>query len=119
MKHFKLDEFKCKCGKCDGGVMDNTFLQMLDDARSKAGVPFVITSGFRCSAHNKAVGGKATSAHLEGRAADISYKSSSAAFRILKALLEAGFTRIGHNPKHKFFHVDSSPNLPKEVFFDY
>lgn len=99
--------------------MDNTFLQMLDDARGKAGVPFVITSGFRCSAHNKAVGGKATSAHLEGRAADISYKSSSAAFHILKALLEAGFTRIGHNPKHKFFHVDNSPNLPKEVFFDY
>lgn len=119
MTYFKPEEFRCKCGKCDGGVMDNTFLQLLTKAREIAKTPFVITSGFRCVAHNKAVGGKPASAHLEGRAVDISYKNSQAAFKILKALLEAGFTRIGHSQKGRFFHVDNSPNLPKEVFFDY
>lgn len=119
MRYFKHEEFRCKCGKCSGGAMDGTLLKMLDDAREKAKTPFVITSGFRCSAHNKAVGGSPVSAHLEGRAVDISYKNSQAAFAILKALLEAGFLRIGHNPKSKFFHVDNSPKLPQGVFFDY
>ena len=45
---------------------------MLDDARHKAGVSFVITSGVRCSSHNRAVGGKKSSSHLKGLAADIS-----------------------------------------------
>lgn len=119
MSFFKPSEFKCKCGKCDGGVMDAAFLSKLERARAIADTPFVINSGFRCPAHNKAVGGKPASAHLEGRAVDIAYKDSNKAFLIIKGLLEAGFTRIGYNTKHKFIHVDSSPNLVKQVFFDY
>ena len=119
MSFFKPQEFKCKCGKCDGGVMDAAFLSKLERARVQANTPFVITSGFRCPAHNKAVGGKPASAHLEGKAVDISYKDSNKAFLILKALIDAGFNRIGHNPKHKFFHVDTSERLLQNLFFDY
>lgn len=44
---------------------------ILDPLREAWGAPLVVTSGFRCKALNEAVGGVATSAHLEGWAADI------------------------------------------------
>lgn len=116
MSYFKPEEFKCKCGKCDGGVMDNAFIKQLEKARAIANTPFVINSGFRCLAHNKAVGGKAASTHLEGRAADIAFKDSNKAFIILKALMEAGFTSIGYNGAKSFIHVD---NRPQMAFFKY
>lgn len=116
MEQLTLEEFKCKCGKCDGGVMDDAFIQKLRKARAIANTPFVINSGFRCLAHNKAVGGAPASTHLEGRAADIAFKDSSKCFIILKALLEAGFTSIGYNSKKKFIHVD---NRPQMAFFPY
>lgn len=48
--------------------------QVLDPVREKIGVPVTVTSGFRSPALNKAVGGVATSQHLEGEAADIIIK---------------------------------------------
>lgn len=44
--------------------------QVLDPIREHAGLPIVITSGFRCPALNKLVGGKGFSQHLIGQAAD-------------------------------------------------
>lgn len=119
MKYFKLEEFKCKCGKCDGGTMDPGTLARLDEARDLANTPFVVTSGYRCVAHNKAVGGKPNSAHTRGLAVDIKFSNGVQAFAILHALLAVGFVRVGYNQKHGFFHVDSDPTLPQNVFFDY
>lgn len=119
MNYFKPEEFKCKCGTCNGGKMDADFLAKLNAAREKAGVPFVITSGYRCIPHNAAVGGKPNSAHTRGLAVDIKFSSGSQAFAILQSLLAAGFVRIGYNQRHSFFHVDSDPSLPQKVFFDY
>jgi hypothetical protein len=45
--------------------------EILDPMREAWGGPLTVTSGYRCKALNKAVGGVATSAHLEGWAADI------------------------------------------------
>ena len=50
LKHFKKSEFTCKCG-CGETVISDELLQMLDDARKHAGVPFKITSGYRCPNH--------------------------------------------------------------------
>lgn len=119
MTYFKPEEFKCKCGKCDGGVMNTAFVDRLNKARHLAKVPFIITSAYRCAAHNKAVGGKANSAHLRGLAVDIKFNNSVHAFAILQSLLAVGFERVGYNQKHGFFHVDSDPTLPQKVFFDY
>ncbi len=103
LKHFKISEFKCPC--CGEVNMDMNFLLMLDAARENAGIPFKITSGFRCKKHNKEVGGKSDSAHLTGHAADIFTHSSSDRFKIVKALLGVGFRRIGI--AHNFIHVDN------------
>lgn len=44
---------------------------VLDPLREAWGKPITVTSGYRCPALNKAVGGVATSQHLTGQAADI------------------------------------------------
>ena len=104
--HFKLHEFDSPDQPGSGARMDHEFLDMLDVARSIAGVPFKITSGYRTAKHNKKVGGKeGTSSHLRGKAADIACTTSSARYRIVSALIAAGFTRIGIGAT--FIHVDN------------
>ena len=44
---------------------------VLEPARLAFGAPIYITSGYRCPTLNKAVGGKPTSQHLRGEAADL------------------------------------------------
>ena len=44
---------------------------LLDPLREAWGAPIVVTSGYRCPALNKAVGGSETSAHTAGWAADL------------------------------------------------
>ena len=108
--YFKLHEFDSPDQPGSGARMDKEFLDMLDAARSIAGVPFQITSGYRTPAHQKALKaqGKKTSdnsSHLRGKAADIACRHSSSRFRIVAALIAAGFTRIGIGTT--FIHVDN------------
>ena len=115
-KYFKDNEFTCKCG-CGTNIIDPELVDMLDAAREKAGIPFVINSACRCAAHNKAVGGSPTSSHIHGYAVDIAAATGTAKFKIVQGLLEAGFTRIG--VAKSFIHVDNDPNKPKEVIWLY
>jgi uncharacterized protein YcbK (DUF882 family) len=85
--------------------MDGNFLDQLDKARGYAGTSFVISSGYRCPAHNKAVGGSETSSHLKGLAADIVVKNSGQRYKILSGLIKAGFNRIGIGST--FIHADT------------
>ena len=48
-----------------------TLMAFLDRMRDAWGGPIIVNSGFRCEELNKAVGGKSTSGHLSGYAADI------------------------------------------------
>jgi uncharacterized protein YcbK (DUF882 family) len=91
-------------------------LNKLYKARELAGIPFRITSAYRCEAHNKAVGGKPNSAHLRGRAVDIDYTAMQEGYIILKALLDAGFPRVGINYAKTFIHVDDDHTLPSGLF---
>jgi len=50
----------------------------LQKVRTKIGKPFVITSGYRTPAHNKAVGGAKNSWHMKGLAADFQVKGMTA-----------------------------------------
>jgi hypothetical protein len=72
-KNFKLEEFRCKCGKhCTGYpvLLDVQFLKNLQKLRNKFGV-ITINSGVRCYRHNINVGGASGSRHKYGKAADI------------------------------------------------
>lgn len=73
-KYFKLSEFRCKCGgSCTGypAVISSKLISILDALRAYYGKPITITSGVRCAAYNKRVGGVSNSTHKKGRAADI------------------------------------------------
>lgn len=81
-EHFTLAEFVWS-ETADRNHIDNTPSQevvdnlralcrnVLEPARVAFGAPIYITSGYRCPALNKAVGGKPTSQHLRGEAADL------------------------------------------------
>lgn len=54
---------------------------VLEPAREKYGKPIIVHSGYRCKELNKRVGGVATSQHMSGMAADLTY--SKELFEIL------------------------------------
>lgn len=110
-KNFSDYEFECKC--CGEVRMDTNFIKQLQVARDIAEIPFKITSGYRCTAHNANVGGVADSAHMAGMAADIAIRNSNDRFTIIKAVLEAGFDRVGE--AETFVHVDIDPCKAKRV----
>lgn len=115
MKYFKDEEFACKhCGKNE---MNRSFLYKLNQARKKADTSFVITSGYRCDAHNAAVGGVKGSSHTKGYAVDIRVTSGDKRYRVIKALLEAGFNRVGVSTN--FIHVDNDPSKSANVIWTY
>jgi len=71
----------------------------------------------RCTAHNRASGGKKDSAHLDGLAADIVCTDSRTRGYILGALYEAGFNRIGIHKE--FLHVDDHPAKSADLVWLY
>ena len=116
MRYFKDHEFACKCG-CGENHMDAETLEMFDTARAYAGIPFKINSGYRCEKHNKKVGGKSESAHIFGKAADISTPDSRTRFWVMYGLIQAQFTRIGIGSN--FVHADTDHNKDQEVMWLY
>ena len=105
MQYFTLSEFDSPDLPGSGSRMQPQFLDMLDDARDLAGIPFIVSSGYRTVAHNKEVGGTTNSSHLVGCAADIAVRNSSQRFIIVASLIAVGFTRIGIG--ETFIHVDN------------
>ena len=118
-KYFALSEFDSPDFPASGLNMDATFLQMLDSARDKAGIPFKITSGYRTAEYNQSLkdrGYKASpnSSHLKGCAADIACTSGVDRWKIISALIDAGFNRIG--VAKGFIHVDNDPDKSPAIW---
>lgn len=111
MKHFKLSEFNCRC--CGRNEMKPSFLEMIDQARNIAGIPFVVNSGYRCQKHNAAVG-STSSNHTNGVAADISCTDGPSRLKMIRALLEVGFNRVGI--AKTFIHADCNTG-PNSIWF--
>lgn len=95
--------------------LDKYLCELLDNAREYAGVPFVITSGLRSKEQNEAVGGVHDSAHLKGLAVDLACHSSDFRYKIVGALLQAGFSRIGIAKDH--IHCDIDHTKPQNCLF--
>ena len=116
--HFSSWEFRCKCGECADDVKpDKKLVAMLEQGRMFLEAPIHLTSGIRCQAHNKAVGGEEDSSHLRGKAAGIKVNGSIQRFRVVEALLFAGFKRLGI--AEVFVHADVDESKPQEVMWLY
>ena len=114
MKYFTLDEFDSPDYKGSGVNMDDNFLELLNNAREIAGIPFKITSGYRTENHNKKVGGVSNSSHLNGFAADIAIGSGQERYIVLNALIKAGFKRLGI--AKTFIHCDTDISKSNSVW---
>ena len=115
--NFNISEFDSPDLEGSGEEMKANFLTKLQTARTLAGYPFSINSGYRTEAHNKRVGGSRNSSHLKGLACDISCKNSNERSLILVSLLAAGFTRIGIGTN--FIHVDLDLSKSQNVIWTY
>lgn len=96
-EHFSLDELIYSSTARTMGIANRPgsseianlrFLcrEVLEPARRVLGEPIHVTSGYRCLALNRAVGGVAQSYHVQGLAADLHIESAAHASRIADAL---------------------------------
>ena len=102
-RFFRDDEFKCPC--CGESNMDEDFIERLDGLRAYCNFPFVITSGYRCPAHNAEVSSTGNNGpHTLGKAADIQ-ASGERAYDLITLARSYGFTGIGM--AKTFVHLDT------------
>ena len=118
-EHFTLSEF-VRSETATNRHIDNTPTQevienlralcrnVLEPARVAFGAPIYITSGYRCAALNKAVGGKPTSQHLRGEAADLQVRGVENLRKLYNAIKSRGvFDQLlfESNGATKWIHV--------------
>ena len=96
------------------GLVDN----VLDPLREAWGRPLAVSSGYRCPALNKAVGGSATSHHLRGMAADITTGNNADNRRLFQLIinLKLPFTQLIDERDFSWVHVSYDPaNVKRQV----
>lgn len=106
---FTDHEFACKC--CGLYWADPVMLGGLATLRRILNKPVIITSAYRCPAHNKEVGGAVNSLHTKGKAVDIYIKGVTAADMAKMAETVEVFRNggIGIYTPEQFIHVDTGP----------
>jgi zinc D-Ala-D-Ala carboxypeptidase len=117
--YFTLAEFTRTAVEADnipsGGVIANIqelCREVLDPLRALANRPIIITSGYRSTEVNKAIGGASTSQHRLGQAADIKIEGltprqivgmiRNAQLPIDQAIEEFGrWVHVSYGPRHR------------------
>lgn len=108
--NFKASEFACHGkGCCSTVKIDEKLVEYIQKIRDHFGKPVTINSGYRCSKHNKSVGGASGSRHTKGQAADIVVKDTAPA-EVAKYAESIGILGIGLYETAKdgyFVHIDT------------
>jgi zinc D-Ala-D-Ala carboxypeptidase len=99
MKYFNESEFK------EFSKMDSNLLEKLDNLREVYGYPIKLTSTYRSPDHPIEAKKSKPGEHAYGAAVDIACVGGEATFKLVKAAIEVGFTRIGISRKNNFVHV--------------
>lgn len=109
-ENFSIQEMMCKCAKCSDypiAKMDLKFMRKLQNIREMFASPMKVTSGYRCKAHNEAVGGAEHSFHTMGRAVDILCTDSHSRALLFQYSIHAGC--YGFGASKEFIHIDDRP----------
>ncbi len=70
--HFNVQEFRCKCGREHDILINPELIVNLEKLYSSLNCSkIIVTSGYRCEAHDRSVGGTGKGQHTVGNAADI------------------------------------------------
>lgn len=114
MKYFEESEFS------EFNKMDPVLLAMLDDLREEYGYPIKLTSTYRSPDHPIEAKKPKPGEHAYGAAVDIACVGGEATFKLVKAAIEIGFTRIGISRKNNFVHVGIGyPGAPETTIWTY
>lgn len=113
-RHFSQWEFQCAEPACNLSDMDEQLMQMLDDARDIANIPFRVNSAYRSKDWEILHHRDGSSSHTKGCAIDIRCLNSNQRSIMLNAFVRAGFRRIGIYPR--FIHVDCDRSKPDAVW---
>ena len=116
-QHFKASEFQCKCGKGHDFQLDDELVENLEQFFTVVPELFGVkvkcinvSSGFRCVAHDKSVGGNGTGQHTLGRAADYTIiledGSTLVSWKACIAAQEIGFRGIARI-NDRYTHSDT------------
>ena len=116
-KYFCEREFKKCTPSCSMADMDSDFLDLLDRVREECGIPLVLNCAYRSKEWDLKKGRSGNSAHTKGKAVDIRCNSSTNYYKIVKAALEVGISRIGIG--NGFVHLDNDDTLPQNVLWTY
>lgn len=124
-EHFTLSEF-VRSDTATNRHIDNTpttgavdnlralCRNVLEPARVAFGEPIYITSGYRCPTLNKAVGGKPTSQHLRGEAADLQVRGIDNLRKLYRLIKDHGvFDQLLYETNKagaKWIHVSYKSN---------
>lgn len=107
-KNFKVKEFACKGGSCCKEVkIDEKLVDYLQNIRNHFNASLTINSAYRCTEHNKKVGGSSNSNHTKGKAADIVVKGINP-LEVAKYAESLGIKGIGLYDT--FVHIDTREN---------
>ena len=124
-EHFSLEEFlHSETGERLG--IDNTpdarvranlmrTAQLMERVRDLLGKPITITSGYRGAALNKAIGGSANSAHMDGLAADFICPAYGTPYAVC-VLLEPQLEEFGVDQlifEHTWTHIALRDGAPR------
>lgn len=105
---FTPAEMACHC--CGRAEIDSKFMDCLQALRDACGFPLIVTSGYRCPAHNMKIAHTgAAGPHTTGHAVDIKIYGSRAR-ALLSAISGIGFTGVGLKQSgpytSRFIHLD-------------
>lgn len=89
---------------------------VLDPLREAWGGPIDVSSGYRCAALNKVVGGVANSQHLKGQAADLRIYSREANGKIIRDKNGNGIIDVAAN--RRLFQMIQESSLPFDQLID-
>lgn len=113
LPNFKIEDFFCQCKICDPQTVDMASVVMIQAMRDLIKRPIGINSAFRCKVHNRTVGGKPDSPHLDGWAFDI-YCTTMGGYDLARAAWQIGFRSIGI--ADNWCHVDRRPRKPGDDY---
>lgn len=110
--NFCVSEFRCKCGGAHNILIDTVLVDRLQKLVNVLGASkAVITSGYRCSAHDRAVGGNGAGQHTKGTAADVVFYDKSGKPISTKIVAckaqDIGFNGIANiDSTYQYIHLD-------------
>ena len=114
--HFNISEFRCKCGKEHETLNNPELIEKLEKLFNALNCSkIIVTSGYRCAAHDKNVGGSGTGQHTLGNAADICCYGQDGQPISSKVVCckaqDIGFTGIANiTAAYQYTHVDVRTN---------